>query len=321
MRCQHSNQSHLLLGAGRVAAGSDGTPDGMDDGYMKDQHVMVTGASGFIGRWLCKRLREFNYKVTGLSQRDGDISQKDYFEKYANLVIDHVFHLASRTFVPNSWEDPSAFYTTNVIGTLNILEFCRKKKIPITFVSAYVYGPQESQPISESVKIQPTNPYAHSKYLAEQLCEFYADTFSVACTIIRPFNVYGHGQSEEFLIPTILNQALHSSEIRVKNIWPRRDYLYIQDLIDILVLTLKKKDGFSIYNAGSGSSLSVSDVIGIIQKLCNKSKNIVSENTIRKSELAETIADIAKLKRDFGWIPKYTFESGIADMLTARGMG
>lgn len=279
------------------------------------RYALVTGASGFIGTWLCKRLRELGYEVIGLSQRDGDISRNGYFDRYVKYNISHVFHLASKTFVPDSWGDPGDFYRTNVIGTLSVLEFCRRRNIPLTFVSAYIYGAQKSQPISESAVVLPENPYAHSKYLAEQLCEFYADAFSVVCTIIRPFNIYGYGQNEKFLIPTILNQVLYSPEIRVKDLWPRRDYLYIQDLIDILVLTLKKKDGFSVYNAGSGSSLSVYDVIVIIQKLCNKNKNVVSENTIRKSELSETIADIERLKMDFGWLPKYTFEAGIKDVI------
>lgn len=296
--------------------GSDDTsPMRTDDRHMKDKHVLVTGASGFIGRSLCKRLRESGCKVTGLSQRDGDISQRDYFERYVNLAVDHVFHLASRTFVPDSWEDPGAFYATNVIGTVNVLEYCRIKKAPLTFVSAYIYGPQESQPISEDAKILPSNPYAHSKHLAEQVCEFYAKTFSIQCTVVRPFNVYGFGQSEIFLIPTIFNQIMSGTEVQVRDLSPKRDYIYIADLVDFLVLTTRQRKNFSIYNAGSGSSLSVLDIIRTIGKQCNKDIKIIEEGIARRKELSNTIADIDKAKLEMGWAPRYTFESGIADIL------
>lgn len=277
-------------------------------------YAVVTGASGFIGTWLCKRLRELGYEVIGLSQRDGDISRNGYFDNI-KYNINHVFHLASKTFVPDSWEDPGDFYRTNVIGTLSVLEFCRRKSIPLTFVSAYIYGAQESQPISESAVVLPTNPYAHSKHLAEQLCEFYADTFSIGCTIIRPFNVYGHGQSERFLIPTVINQVLSRSEVRVRDLAPKRDFIYVNDLVEILVLTTKIRKQFSIYNAGSGHSLSVLDIITTIAKLCGKNVKIIEEGVARERELHDTVADITKAQKDLTWTPQFSFEKGIADIL------
>ena len=302
-----------------IAVSNDVCPSEMGYRNLKKRHIIVTGASGFVGKWLCKGLVELGYEVTGLSQREGDVTQKDFFEKYIDFEISHLFHLAAQTFVPDSWEDPRAFYNTNVNGTLNALEFCRTKNIPITYVSAYIYGAQESQPICENARIHPSNPYAHSKCLAEQLCEYYAGTFSTKCTVIRPFNVYGQGQSHKFLIPTIINQVLNSPKIHIKDIRPKRDYLYIKDFIDILILTMKGRNQFSVYNAGSGYSLSVSDVIRIIQKVCHKNKTIESEKLTRRSEIEETIADIGKLKVDYEWEPKFTFEAGIKDFVVEQG--
>ena len=95
-----------------------------------------------------------------------------------------------------------------------------------------MYGIPKKLPVSEDDDILPNNPYAHSKYLAEQLCEFYAKEFKLKITIIRPFNVYGIGQKEEFLMPLIIKQVLNDETIKVQNINPKRDYIYLDNLIN-----------------------------------------------------------------------------------------
>src|SRR5215471_843565 len=106
--------------------------------------VLVTGASGFVGTHMVAELRRRGYEVIAHSHDDGDIAGDSLdFQK-----VRHVFHLAARTFVPDAWKDPLSFYRTNVIGMVNVLEFCRRSGASIALLSSYVYGQPKWLPIS-----------------------------------------------------------------------------------------------------------------------------------------------------------------------------
>jgi len=281
--------------------------------------ILVTGASGFIGRALASRLKEQGRAVVPLDSRDGDIANRETLAKFEQENIAHVFHLAGKTFVPDSWDDPQAFCQTNVLGTVNVLEFCRKKHIPMTYVSAYVYGHPDSLPIGENSAIRPSNPYALSKRLAEEACEFYTNAYDLPVTTIRPFNVYGIGQAENFLIPAIISQTLNDGEkIVVKDLEPKRDYVYLEDLVTALLATLDKPDGYRVYNIGSGASLSVQEVIDAIQDIAVTHKKVVCDNTVRNNELMDVVADITKAGNELGWHPGVSFHAGIENIIRSE---
>jgi nucleoside-diphosphate-sugar epimerase len=278
--------------------------------------VLVIGASGFIGSALATRLMAQGLDVVPVDSSVGDIADRETLAKFAHLEIAHVFHLAGKTFVPDSWDDPQAFCQTNVLGTINVLEFCRKKHIPVTYVSAYVYGHPDRLPIAEDSEIRPSNPYALSKRLAEEVCEFYASAYQLPVTTIRPFNVFGIGQAKHFLIPAIIEQALGTgNDIVVKDLAPRRDYVYLEDLVTALLATLDKTDGYSVYNIGSGVSLSVQEAIEVIQDVAGTKKKIVCDHAVRNNELMDVVADISKAGRELNWRPQYTFEQGIRSII------
>jgi len=158
--------------------------------------ILVTGSTGFIGKRLVKNLKKYKYDVIELNSEKGDISDLDLSSVYKYDDISHIFHLASATYVPLSWEKPSLFYKSSVIGTNNVLELCRKKESTFTYVSAYLYGEPKKLPISEDHILQPNNPYAHSKFLAEELCRFYSEFYDLKVVIARPFNIYGAHQQK-----------------------------------------------------------------------------------------------------------------------------
>lgn len=281
--------------------------------------ILVTGASGFIGRALTSRLKVQGRDVVPVDSADGDIASRETLAKFEQENIAHVFHLAGKTFVPDSWDDPQAFCQTNVLGTVNVLEFCRKRRIPMTYVSAYVYGHPDSLPISESSAIRPSNPYALTKRLAEEACEFYASAYELPVTTIRPFNVYGIGQAENFLIPAIINQALDGGEkIVVKDLAPKRDYVYLEDLVSALLATLDKPGGYRVYNIGSGVSLSVQEVIDAIQGIADTQKEVVCDNAVRTNELMDVVADITKAGNELGWQPGHSFHAGIENIIRSE---
>lgn len=275
--------------------------------------ILVTGASGFIGRALCRALRAEGHELLELSRRDGDISEQETLSEVGPRQ--HVFHLAGRTFVPDSWDDPLSFHRANLLGTGNVLEYCRRHGARLTFVSAYLYGLPDRFPVWEQCTPRPNNPYALSKYFAEQMCEFYAAYHRLDVTVIRPFNVFGPGQKDNFLIPHIVNQVIARQTIQIKDLAPRRDYIYIDDLVDALVRTLDGPGGYNVINIGSGQSLSVRQLIDAIQRIAGTDLSVVSADEVRPNEIDDVYADIAKARGLLGWSPRLSFQQGIQRML------
>jgi nucleoside-diphosphate-sugar epimerase len=270
--------------------------------------VLVTGATGFIGRHLVTALTAQGVEVRAHSQRVGDIAGAALeCEK-----VSHVFHLAARTFVPDSWASPAEFYRTNVQGTVNVLEFCRRTGASLTFLSSYVYGRPLRLPIAEDHPLQPYNPYSHTKILAEEVVAFYVGTFGIQAAVIRPFNIYGPGQAATFLIPEIVRQVLDPScdAVLVEDAEPRRDYLYIDDLVALLIASWRRNVA-GVYNAGAGSSVSVEEIVREILLQAGVSRPLQSASRRRPNEVMDVVADIAASKREMMWAPQTSLAEGL----------
>lgn len=208
------------------------------------QKVLITGGRGFIGRNLTKYLSEQGFEVKSLSSQEFDVLKEHDGKEWKKEGIDHVVHLAGKTYVPDSWREPERFLTVNVLGTLRMIEFCRELGIGMTYVSAYIYGQPERIPIEECAKVRPNSPYAQSKYMAEELCEFFCEYYAMDISVLRLFNVYGPGQSEKFLIPFIIKQTLGNEEaITLQDLTPKRDYVYIDDICRAIEISIHKTRG------------------------------------------------------------------------------
>jgi nucleoside-diphosphate-sugar epimerase len=271
--------------------------------------VLVTGATGFIARHLLPALHAAGYGVRVHSHSDGDIASGPL----AGDGVDHVVHLAAKTFVPESWTAPALFYRTNVLGTVNVLDFCRRTGAAVTYVSSYVYGHPRSLPIGEDHPSQAFNPYGHSKILAEEVVRYYAATFHVPAAIVRPFNVFGGGQAAEFLIPKVIRQVLDPTvaAVSLHDLRPRRDYLYVDDLIALL-LALIATGAQGTFNAGSGQSASVGEIVATVQRLAGIEKPVVSTGQARADEVLDVVADVSRAERDLRWRPRITLHDGLS---------
>ena len=274
--------------------------------------ILVTGASGFVGRHLIPPLESLGHTVRRFSTRDGDIARAPLSFDH----ISHVFHLAARVFVPESWSDPRPFYEVNVLGTANVLEFCRRSKASITLMSSYVYGTPQRLPINEDHPLDPFNPYCQTKILAEQIVNFYQKAFQVPATIIRPFNLYGPGQDARFLIPSLVRQAIDDTKdtIELGDLRPKRDYLCIADLVDLMIAAFQL-GARGTYNAGCGRSVSVADMAGMVVRAAGTGKRIVSSGAARPGEVMDVVAGIAKAKRELNWAPRVGLEEGISRLV------
>src|SRR5262249_41779382 len=216
--------------------------------------VLVTGGGGFIGRRLVAALRRQASVVLAPTRQDWDVAVDDI----PKWKVDHVFHLAGVNGVGGSWQDPFRFHQVNAQGTAKVAEFCRRSQCSLSYVSAYCYGLPSRLPIAESHPVRPNNPYAFSKFQGEEVCRFYHEYFGVTVTILRPFNVYGPGQGDDFVLTRIVRQALDPAtvDIEVRDLAPRRDYVFVDDVVDALIRTASFSS-YAVFNVGSGTSHSV----------------------------------------------------------------
>ncbi len=276
--------------------------------------IFVSGASGGIGSHLVKYLKSKGHEIILPKNPALRLDHPNYFDVEVDPTEISVFyHLAGKCAVQQSWENPLDYIQTNVLGTAKVLEFCRKNHIKLVYMSSYMYGIPKKLPISEQAPISLLNPYALSKYQGEELCEFYGNHYGLSYSIVRLFNLYGNGVNQTMLVSEIVNQIIVGKNIHVKGLSPKRDYLYISDLLNFLELVAEDNSN-EIYNLGSGRSYSVAEVISICQKVWKTNLEVICDEVNRKNEIPDTVCDYSKATKNLGWSPKVTFEDGIKRM-------
>jgi UDP-glucose 4-epimerase len=283
---------------------------------LQGKRILVTGSSGFLGKNLVEELKKQETEVFTLTDRYGykiDIRDQQRIRGIIDEIgnLDIVYHLAAISSVPFSIENPRETYEVNVLGTLNILELCRLCNAEkIVFASSYVYGQPQYMPIEEEHLLQPTNPYARSKILGEELCRAYNADFEVKCVILRSFNIYGGGQNENFLIPKIIGQ-LRYRKIKLKDPKPKRDFIYISDVIEAYIKAGEFNGNFEVFNIGYGKSYSVEEIVDRIVRLYGKNVKVEYSGERRKYEVMDTVADIRKAEELMGWAPTVPLNEGL----------
>jgi len=277
--------------------------------------ILVTGASGFIGKVLCSSLIQNGHEVIII---DNSAIQNLVLQSTFDSLpkVDTIIHLAAKSFIPDSFENPVSFYSNNFLSTLNILEKAKKDNSSVVFLSTYVYGVPEYLPIDESHPISPLNPYTESKVLCENLCNAYNRDFGTSITILRPFNVYGPMQNNNFFIPKVLSQ-LGGREIRLLDSRPKRDFIHVDDVVSAIQKTFVNhlNGTFKIYNLGTGKSTSVSEIVEIVLKYSKKKLDVIFSNESRQGEVLETVADISLIKNELNWNFNIDIDLGLYSIL------
>jgi UDP-glucose 4-epimerase len=277
--------------------------------------IAVTGAEGFLGKAVTPLLQNAGHQVLPVSRRQGfDIRHVASLEALPHF--DAVVHLAAMSYVPDSYQRPAEFFETNVTGTLNVLEAARNRKARMIYISSYVYGQPQYLPIDEAHPAAAFNPYAQTKLMGEELCVAWHRDFEVSSIILRPFNIYGPGQPEHFLLPKIARQYLSGEAVRVFDIRPRRDYVHVQDVADAIVrAVLATNDGVDIVNIGAGASYSIPDVCALLSELTGKELRLIDEQKHRPSEILDTVCDNRKAEALLGWRPRISLKEGLSSMI------
>mgnify|MGYP001766690872 FL=1 len=305
---------------------------------LKNQTVLVTGGGGFIGSRLCERLVQSGATVRAfvrytsraeiglLRFLEPDILKKieiirgdlrDFSAVAQSLRgVDIVFHLGALISIPYSYVHPVETVQTNVLGTLNILEACRKSGAKLVHTStSEVYGTALRVPIDEDHPLQGQSPYSASKIGADKLVESYFRSFGLPTVTVRPFNTYGPGQSTRAVIPTIITQALAGGVVRLGNLDAIRDFTYLDDTVEGFLLTAQADTwNGETYNLGSGEEISIGAIAALIFRLMGKQAEIQLEKSRlrpEKSEVLRLISDNRKAKLELGWQPTVGMEEGL----------
>lgn len=293
----------------------------------QNKKVLLTGATGFVGPYLVKELlerkarikvlrmdtaRNFTVPQDAITMVSGNITDPGSLQ---NIMkdIEIVFHLAAISNVNYAIAHPRETFETNATGTLNLLEEARKNKVEqfVYISSSHVYGVPQYLPMDEKHPIHPHEPYAASKAAAEMLVNIYGINYGLKTTIIRPFNMYGPGQSGDFIIPSIISQALKKDMIELGNLSPTRDLLFITDAIKGMFTIAEHGDG--IYNLGSGNETSMKEVVETVINIIDPAKKYVSIESRKRSnavDIPRMCADVSKLKK-LGWSPVVDLKEGL----------
>jgi len=304
--------------------------------------LLITGAGGFIGSHLVEECLRNNFEVIAFVHYNsknswgwleespaknkiqivqGDIRDFDSVYK-AMKTCDTVFHLAALIGIPYSYVSPLAYIKTNIEGTYNILESAKElnvQNINITSTSE-TYGSAQYIPIDENHPMVGQSPYSASKIAADQLAISYFRSFGLPVKIVRPFNTYGPRQSARAIIPTVITQILSGvKDIKLGNVTPTRDLNFVKDTAKGFI-EIAKNDTFNgeIVNIGSGSEISIGDLVILISELMGvKVKIITDEIRLRpeNSEVERLFCDNSKLTVATRWKPEYDLKTGLNETI------
>ena len=303
-------------------------------------HILVTGGAGFIGSHLTRRLLARGDRVTVLDDFndfydparkrenvapllarpdyrlvEGDIRDEPKVDRlYAEGRFDAVVHLAARAGVRPSLQEPILYEDVNCIGTLRLLE-AAKRHGPKTFVfgsSSSVYGINEKVPFSEADEVnQPISPYATTKRAGELLCYNYHHLYDFRVACLRFFTVYGPGQRPEMAIHKFTDLLWRGQTVPMYGDGgSRRDYTFVDDIVDGLVAALDLAPGFEILNLGGADTTSLRDLVHwIAAELAVEPR--IDYLPAQPGDVPITYADVSKAARILGYSPQVPIREGL----------
>lgn len=279
--------------------------------------VIVTGGAGFVGTNLCKKLVELGHEVTsidnystgkkenhieGIRYENFDIRNIHDYKWVYNEHPDVIFHMAAIARIQPSFEQPKKYFTTNANGTLEIVDYCAKNKVPL------IYAGSSSH---HSGKFK--NPYTFSKDIGEEIVKLYQEHYDLKASIVRFYNVYGPYQLTEGGYTTLIGRWLNNIEKGIDcEIYgdgnQRRDFTHVDDIVDALIRIQKQQVYNNNFELGRGRNHSVNEIAEMlnIAPIYKPSKPGEARNTLNTDRLATDM---------LGWEPKINLEDYLTSYL------
>jgi UDP-glucuronate 4-epimerase len=308
--------------------------------------VLVTGGAGFIGSHLIEHLLsdKYDYQVISVDNFDDsydpdlkreniklfndnekfisyDVDIRDW-EKLKDIFEKHkpnyVVHLAAKADARKSLDDPREYISVNVEGTINVFELAKQFKVEnVVFASSSsVYGNDEKLPLKESsVVAKPISPYGATKRSGELLAHTYYHNYDMNITCLRYFNAYGERMRPGLVLYKWIDTILDNGVIEMSGEGKReRDYTYIADIISGTIKAMEHPQGYQIINLGNSSSISLRDLLGLVEETLDKKAN-VKQRTSHHASVEKTHADVSKAKELFDWEPITSIKEGVQKLV------
>ncbi len=299
--------------------------------------ILVTGGAGFIGSHVCERLLargddvvvldNFNDFYDPALKRanaallvharivEGDIRDRALCaELFAEQDFDAVIHLAAMAGVRPSVQDPLHYEDVNVRGTMVLLEELRRRPATrLVFASSSsVYGARDKMPFSENDDIPyPVSPYAATKRAGELMCYTYHHLFGVKASCLRFFTVYGPRQRPEMAIAKFTRAITDGTPIPFYGDGStRRDYTYVDDIVDGVIAALERCSGYHIYNLGESATTSLSELVEGLARNVGKPA-LLDRQPLQAGDVPLTCADISRAQRDLAYAPRVPVSDGL----------
>ena len=309
--------------------------------------AFVTGADGFVGQWLLRKLIDDDCAVAGMIRAAQPALTTLTPERAARVQWAHcelnntagmrevlraaqpsaVFHLAAQSSVPASIDDPRATFETNVLGTARLLEAIRETAPDATVVvvgSADAYGAvtTDQLPLRETAPLRPRNPYAASKAAAEVVALQYALSGWLRVIATRSFNHTGPGQSPAFAAASFAKQIATlrkrgaGGRLRVGNLTPRRDITDVRDVVDAYVLLAQRGVAGTVYNVCSGRDYSMRDIVDEMGSISGVRLEVTEDpDLVRPVETPVLRGDPSRIHADTGWSATTPIQKTLGDLL------
>ncbi|PZS00762.1 MAG: GDP-mannose 4,6 dehydratase [Candidatus Chloroheliales bacterium] len=312
--------------------------------------ALITGASGFVGRYLARHLLEVSDWTLALVSRNeaGAVRLADEYARYPDRVAalaadisdakavqealartcpSYVFHLAAQTSVKDALDDPAATLGNNLFSTLNLLEGTRALAEPprlLAIGSSEEYGHvrPEDNPVDEHTELRPDNPYGVSKVATDMLALQYVFSYKLPVIRVRAFNHIGPGQSDRFVTASFARQVAlieagkQEPVIKVGNLSSQRDFTDVRDIVRAYYLAITQSQPGEVYNLCSEQSTSIQAVLDTLLNFCTVRVRVELDQTrLRPSDVPLIVGNAAKFRQLTGWKPAIGLRQSLADIL------
>jgi UDP-glucose 4-epimerase len=297
---------------------------------------LVIGGSGFMGRRLIARLLQAGERVVATSRGDAPGLEApglkwravDFatFDAWSELLdgVSAVYHLAWSTNPARANADPVHDFAQNVMGSLRLLEALRQRRARLVFASSggAVYGRVATVPVSEDEPAHPIGAHGISKLALENYIRLFVDTSGLDATILRIGNTYGPNQSHDTGFGVVANYSRRVAAGEPVIIFGDgsvvRDYVYVDDVVEALLLAGDVRPSRRTFNIGSGIGRSLIDVVRTIEQVIGRAVPI-EYVPARAFDVPVSVLDVRRAEHDLGWRAKTPFEEGVARTLAALG--
>ena len=289
---------------------------------------LITGGKGFIGRNIKQYLQKNNCNVLTLDidgKPDYMMSVTD-FHSLAGIEekLDGIFHLAATTSPPQFEDDPLDGFQVNANGTLNVLEFAKRKKIRrvVLASSSATYGNSESISREEIIPQVYSSLYPITKIVDEYLARYYSVRKEVECISLRYFNTYGIGENSKAQYASVVWRFITDLQngrtpVIFGNGEQSRDFIYVDDTARASVLAMERGIPGESYNIGTGTTTNFNDIYGMVAEEMHSEVQADHIPNPLKNYQYFTQADITKARKDLGFEPEFDLRTGIRKMISA----